>query len=39
MKGRVIIFWSLSELVMVRVQYRLYNEKHPRATKRNLLWE
>ena len=36
MKGRVVIKQSSSELVMVEVQYNVYNEEHPGATNRNL---
>ena len=35
MKGRVVIKLSQSELVMVEVQHKVYNEEHPGATNRN----
>ncbi|ETI92614.1 MAG: hypothetical protein Q606_CBAC00384G0009 [Intestinibacter bartlettii DORA_8_9] len=35
MKGRVVIKQSSSELVMVEVQYNVYNEEHPGVTNRN----
>lgn len=35
MKGRVVIKQSSSELVMVEVQYNVYNEEHPEVTNRN----